>query len=169
MVGCFILGSGIVFNFEISQYGDFTQLKKAIWEEDKDYFESVGIKNEKRFKLWKVRISTKNNNKYDELLDNHPVDLDVKKCFDGKRLDETWRIDSIFESPPPEEHIHIMVQPPPSSATTGKCLPMVYLSNKKFALSHILYFFIRSGKRRHRDSYSDEESRTQKKERQTRV
>ncbi len=131
MVGCFILGSGIVFNFEISQYGDFTQLKKAIWEEDKDYFESVGIKNEKRFKLWEVRISTKNNNKYDELLDNHPVDLDVKKCFDGKRLDETWRIDSIFESPPPEEHIHIMVQPPPSSATTaGKRLLMIYLSNK---------------------------------------
>ena len=117
MVGCFILGTGIVFNFEISQYGDFTQLKKAIWEEDKDYFESVGIKNEKRFKLWEVHISTKNNNKYDELLDNHPVDLDVKKCFDGKRLDETWRIDSIFESPPPEEHIHIMcnrpLRPPP--------------------------------------------------------
>ena len=111
MVGCFILSSGIVFNFEISQYRDFTQLKKAIWDEDKKYFERVGIENEKRFNLWKVQISTKNNNEYDKLLENHHVDLDVKKEFDGERLDATWRIDSIFKSPPPEEHIHIMVQP----------------------------------------------------------
>ncbi|POG73797.1 hypothetical protein GLOIN_2v1772162 [Rhizophagus irregularis DAOM 181602=DAOM 197198] len=119
MVGCFILGSGIVFNFEIGRYRDFTQLKKAIWEEDKEYFERDGITNEKRFKLWKVQISTKNNNKYDKLLENHHEDLDVKEDFGGERLDETWRIDSIFKCPPPEEHIHIMVQPPPP-ATTGK-------------------------------------------------
>ncbi|POG57833.1 hypothetical protein GLOIN_2v1791224 [Rhizophagus irregularis DAOM 181602=DAOM 197198] len=117
MVGCFILGSGIVFNFEIGQYKDFTQLKKAIWEEDKEYFESVGIKNEKRFKLWKVQISTKNNNEYDKLLENHHEDLDVKEDFGGERLDETWLIDSIFKCPPPEEHIHIMVQPPPPATT----------------------------------------------------
>ncbi|CAB5384180.1 unnamed protein product [Rhizophagus irregularis] len=39
MVGCFILGSGVTFNFEIGKYADFTELKKAIWEDDKDYFE----------------------------------------------------------------------------------------------------------------------------------
>src|SRR6266511_1998845 len=127
MVGCFILGSGIVFNFEIGQYRNFTQLKKAIWEEDKEYFESVRIKNEKRFKLWKVQISTKHNNKYDKLLENHHEDLDVKEDFGGERLDETWLIDSIFKCSPPEEHIHIIVEPP-KPATTGKCLPMVYLS-----------------------------------------
>jgi len=38
----------------------------------------------------------------------------------------------------PDNYIHIIVQPP-LPATTGKCLPMVYLSNKKFALSHILF------------------------------
>ncbi len=36
----------------------------------------------------------------------------------------------------------IIVQPPPP-ATTGKCLPMVYLSNKKFALSHNFFYSIR--------------------------
>ena len=134
MVGCFILGSGIVFNFEISQYTDFTQLKKAIWAEDKEYFKEVGINNERRFKLWKVQIPTRNNNDYDKLLKNHHEDLDVKEEFGGERLDETWHINSVFKCPPLKEHIHIMVQPP-SLATTGKCLPMVYLSNKKFAVS----------------------------------
>src|SRR5204863_265107 len=43
------------------------------------------------------------------------------------------------------KNIRIIAQPP-QPATTGKCLPMVYLSNKKFALPHIL--FIRLGKRK---------------------
>ena len=34
-----------------------------------------------------------------------------------------------------DDYIHIIVQPPPLPATTGKCLPMFYLSNKKFAVT----------------------------------
>jgi len=65
---------------------------------------------------------------------------------------------------PKEGCLHIIIQP--LTPTTGKCLPMVYLSNKKFALSH---FFIWLGKRRHEYSDSDEESRTRKKGKQTRT
>ena len=64
---------------------------------------------------------------------------------------------------PPPKTIHIIAQPPSSPATTGKCLPMVYLSNKKFALSHILYFFIRSEKGKRPLENSDEENESQAK------
>jgi hypothetical protein len=30
------------------KYNDFTELKKAIWEDDKDFCESIGVKNERR-------------------------------------------------------------------------------------------------------------------------
>ncbi|GBC36095.1 hypothetical protein GLOIN_2v1736613 [Rhizophagus irregularis DAOM 181602=DAOM 197198] len=120
MVGCFILGNGVTFNFEIGKYVDFTELKKAIWEDDKDYFASIGVNNDKKIKLWKVEIPTRNNDKYERLLENHRVDLDVKEEFSGERLDETWHIDLTFKEPPPKEHIHIIVQPPSSPATTGK-------------------------------------------------
>ncbi|GBC49492.1 uncharacterized protein OCT59_015739 [Rhizophagus irregularis] len=120
MVGCFILGNGVTFNFEIGKYVDFTELKKAIWEDDKDYFASIGVNNDKKIKLWKVEIPTRNNDKYERLLENHRVDLDVKEEFSGERLNETWHIDLTFKEPPPKEHIHIIVQPPSLPATTGK-------------------------------------------------
>jgi len=63
-----------------------------------------------------------------------------------------------FLNTSPEVHVHIIVEPLPP-ATTGKCLPMVYLSNKKFALSHIFFFFIRSGKRKAEDSNEDRAKR----------
>ncbi|GBB99633.1 hypothetical protein RclHR1_03590008 [Rhizophagus clarus] len=113
MVGCFILGSCVTFNFEIGKYIDFTELKKAIWEEDKDYFVSIGVKNDKKIKLWKVEIPTRNNDKYERLLENPRVDLNVKEEFSGERLDETWHINLTFEEHPPKEHIHIIVQPLP--------------------------------------------------------
>ena len=37
----------------------------------------------------------------------------------------------------------IIIVQPPTPATTGKCLPMVNLSNKKFALSHIFFLLFR--------------------------
>jgi hypothetical protein len=140
MVGCFILGCGTIFNFEIGRYNDFTELRKAIWEDDKDYFESIGC-NEKKLKLWKVKIPTRNNAKYLELKKNPCAEINVQQEFGGEELDPTWEVAESFSTTPMKEHVHIIIQPPPP-ATTGKCLPMVYLSNKKFALSHILYFFI---------------------------
>ena len=136
MIGCFFLGNGISFNFEIGDFEDFTKLSKALWEKNKDYFINTGVMDELNLKLWKVEIPTRNNKKYSVLKKNPRVDIDIEQEFGGVEIDQTWLIDSTFKVPPPKEHIHIIVQPPPP-ATTGKCLPMVYLSNKKFALSHI--------------------------------
>ena len=137
MIGCFFLGNGISFNFEIGDFEDFTKLSKALWEKNKDYFINTGVMDELNLKLWKVEIPTRNNKKYSVLKKNPRVDIDIEQEFGGVEIDQTWLIDSTFTISPPKEHIHIIVQPPP--ATTGKCLPMVYLSNKKFALSHILF------------------------------
>jgi hypothetical protein len=51
----------------------------------------------------------------------------------GKELDtiDPFPVDY---KPPPRTILIIIQLPPP--ATTGKCFPMVYLSNKKFMLSN---------------------------------
>jgi hypothetical protein len=130
MVGCFILGSGNSFNFEIGEYNNFTNLRKAIWKSDKSYFEnigeSIGERNEIKLNLWKVEISTRDNIKYEELKKNPHVGLDVKKEFGGEWLDPVWEIEKSYSDTPAKEHIHIIVQP-----TIGKCLPMFYLSSKE--------------------------------------
>src|SRR5436305_6680790 len=143
MIGCFILGSGTSFNFEIGEFEDFTKLSKALWEKNKDYFTNTGVMNELNLKLWNVDIPTRNNKKYSELKKNPLVDIDVEQEFGGVEIDQTWLINSTFTVSPLKEHIHIIVQPLPP-ATTGKFLPMVYLSNKKFALSHIFFYSIRN-------------------------
>ena len=52
MIGCFILGSGTSFTFEIGQFKNFTELSKALWEKNKDYFINTGVMNELNLKLW---------------------------------------------------------------------------------------------------------------------
>ena|ERR1043166_8385138 len=129
MIGCFILGSGTSFNFEIGDFKDFTGLSKALWEKNKDYFINTGVMNELNLKLWKVKIPTRNNKKYSELKKNPRVDIDIEQEFEGEEIDQTWLINGTFPDTPLKEHIHIIVQPPPPP-TTGKCLPIFYLSNK---------------------------------------
>ncbi|GBB91836.1 hypothetical protein RclHR1_19240003 [Rhizophagus clarus] len=140
MIGCFILGSGTSFNFEIGEFEDFTKLSKALWEKNKDYFINTGVMNELNLKLWNVEIPTRNNKKYSELKKNPRVDIDVEQEFKGVEIDQTWLINSIFTASPLKEHIHIIVQPLPPATT---------------------------GKRKHDDSDSDEESRTRKKDKRT--
>src|SRR2546430_2987422 len=107
----------------------------------------VGI-DEKRIKLWKVTISTSDTSKANKKLEilksleNSRIEIDIVRDLGGVFLPPGEEIRDHFNKNEKlaSGHIHIIVQPPPP-ATTGKCLPMVYLSNKKFALSHILYFF----------------------------
>ncbi|PKB96510.1 hypothetical protein RhiirA5_385289, partial [Rhizophagus irregularis] len=81
MIGCFILGSGTSFIFEIGAFRDFTELSKAFWEKNKDYFINTGVMNELNLKLWNVEIPTRNNKKYLELKNNPRVDIDVEQEF----------------------------------------------------------------------------------------
>ena len=68
MVGCFILVSGIIFNFGIDEYNDFTKLKRVIWNDEEDYFKNIGVPNVYRIKLWKVEIPTRDNDKFWRIL-----------------------------------------------------------------------------------------------------
>ena len=129
MIGCFILGSGTSFNLEIGDFEDFTELSKALWEKNKDYFINTGVMNELNLKLWNFEIPTRNNKKYSELKKNPRVDIIIEQEFGGEEIDQTWMIYGTFPDTPSKEHIHIIVQPPPP-ATTGKYLPIVHLSNK---------------------------------------
>src|SRR5207248_6906769 len=92
--------------------------------------------------LWKVDIPFDCENDKLKMLDNAFGTINIKEDLKGEKMLPGDEISKYLKNLPPSS-IHIIVEPP-SSATTGKCLPMVYLSNKKFALSHI-FFFIRSG------------------------
>ena len=135
MINCFVLGNGASFTFNIkdenSDVVTFSHFREKLVESKRNIF---GEAKAEDLKLWRVNIHTRRNKEYEELKENPHLDIDIGKKFEGEVLDTSWSIIKEFPNPP-EEHIHIIVEPT-KPATTGKCLPMVYLSNKKFALSH---------------------------------
>ncbi|RGB21626.1 hypothetical protein C1646_785843 [Rhizophagus diaphanus] len=128
MLGCIILGEENAFPVDFDKNKTIGHLKEAIKDQ-------AGLAEPARkLILWHVNIPE--NKKY-EIYEG----INIEEKFGGKILvSDLKTIGQEFNKQPPSEHIHIIVELP---ATTGKCLPMVYLSNKKFALSHI--FFIRLG------------------------
>ena len=71
------------------------------------------------------------------LINKSHESINVKVELGGELLDAEDSISSKVDKVPADNHIHIIVQRPPP-ATTGKCLPMVYLSNKKFAITNVI-------------------------------
>ncbi|RHZ81397.1 hypothetical protein Glove_120g139 [Diversispora epigaea] len=87
--------------FNVELLGDF------IWEKKKDVIGSYNMN------LWKVEIKgTQETRK--KLQD---VKIDIKKELEGVQLDEFKMVKNIFSGAPPEECIHIIVQP---LSTTGQ-------------------------------------------------
>ncbi|GET01548.1 hypothetical protein GLOIN_2v1805244 [Rhizophagus clarus] len=89
-----------------------------------------------KIKLWKVAIPTKdmNDEKMKILINKSHESINVKEELGGELLEAEDSISSKIENVPADNHIHIIVEPPSSPATTGK--------------------------RRHEDSDSDEEAKT---------
>ena len=123
-----VLGETIAVKDDTILFENFNVglLLDYIGEKKKDIISSSNID------LWKVEIEETDENR--EKLKN--IEINIREEFGGERLSTTKLARNIFSGGPPDERIHIIVQP---LATTGKCLPMVYLSNKKFALSHIFF------------------------------
>jgi hypothetical protein len=134
MVFYLVQGDAIKNSFLIdtSSHTTVGHLKKAIKDAKQNAFS--GIDTDK-LTLW--RVQTKENQEM-TIKEHKEVEL---HSFES--------VETHFQEVPFITNIRIIVEPP---TTTGKCLPMVYLSNKKFALSHILYFLIRKEKL----EYSDE-------------
>jgi hypothetical protein len=99
------------------------QLRSAIYKIKKNAFTNI---DENNLILWKVNISINKENmsKLDEASCSF-CKVNIRRDFGGEEL---FPVDKIPEDSGVET-IHIIVQRPPL-ATTGKCLPMVYLSNK---------------------------------------
>src|SRR4051812_35675428 len=102
----------------ISKYEYVGELRKGIYN---DYKTFDNIK-ENDLRLWKVNIDDDKIRMLDEQLH----EINILKDLNGEELFTQEKIPTELNDP----NCIIIVQPP---ATTGKCLPMVYLSNKKFA------------------------------------
>ncbi|POG62128.1 hypothetical protein GLOIN_2v1785738 [Rhizophagus irregularis DAOM 181602=DAOM 197198] len=92
--------------FEIFNVG---LLIDYIYEKKKDIISSSNID------VWKVEIEETDENR--EKLKN--TEINIGREFGGKRLSTTKLTRKIFSDGPPDERIHILVQPPPSPANTG--------------------------------------------------
>ena len=113
-------------------------LRNTIYDEKKNTFSSI---DRNGLILWKVDIPFDCENDKLKMLDNAFGTINIEQDLKGEEMlpgDKISKYLTNFDNPP--SSIHILVQPP-LPATTGKCLPMVYLSNKKFALSHIFFLF----------------------------
>ena len=87
--------------------------------------------------LWKVdRVSV---NKNDKVLETFSTQDDIREKLGGELMDPRFSLgkyfnENSFEDKESKFALHIVVQLLPT-AITGKCLPMFYLSNKKFAVT----------------------------------
>jgi hypothetical protein len=142
MVFCLVLGevSARTRNFVIDITNEMiyvSHLQRAVRDAKKENprFDSIPF-NE--FELWKVSIPTDDENDKLKTLDTIPPhEIDIKEQLGGEQMYPNKKIGNYFSQNPTDEVIHVIVKPPP--ATTGKCLPMVYLSNKNrfYYLHHI--------------------------------
>ncbi|CAG8766953.1 2044_t:CDS:1, partial [Ambispora leptoticha] len=105
VLGCIILGGKNAFPVDFDTGKTIGHLKKAIKEQAELKIPAY------KLKLWKVNVPQSRKHEIYE-------GIDVKVKFQGIELDDDLsRIEKYFPQGPPEEHIHIIVEPP-SPATT---------------------------------------------------
>ena len=98
------------FSINIGRNRQVSHLKDAIKEKNKHRFEQI---DSSELELWKVNISTNDKSKFEQLEIDTPHESVLKEVLEGVLLtDATKKIKKIFNSPPEEEHIHIIVKPP---------------------------------------------------------
>jgi hypothetical protein len=145
MAFCFVVGTEIESSFEVEgQAGmSISTLKEIIYKKNVEDFKSKGFDANKLY-LWKVDIPDDAKNVKLKTLESRSHDINNEittiQELGGKKLTPFEDFGNIFAHSD-TKNIRIIAQPPPP-ATTGKCLPMVYLSNKKFALSHNFFLFL---------------------------
>lgn len=100
-----------------------SDLKFLIWNEKKITLRDVDYSN---LVLWKVDIADSEERRLEDANENN-----IKNFLGDKKLKPVKTCKSYFPIQPVHNNIHIIVTVPAADAT-GKCLPTVYLSNKKF-------------------------------------
>ena len=137
MLYCLVLGEAIrnTFLVTINEKTEVPELREIIRKKKEYYFNDLKADADQLI-LWKVEINAENMDLNTTICAN-----DVKK---GEELDPFKGVyvyfnksEHLSKEKPSSRIINIIVQPSPP-ATTGKCLPMVYLSNKKFAITNVI-------------------------------
>jgi hypothetical protein len=81
--------------------------------------------------LWKVDVSK-------DKLEGVYTTEHIKNKLNGKKMEEEKFISNYFDvNQRPDRNIHIIVVLP-----TGKCLPMFYLSNKKYTVETMIHILV---------------------------
>jgi hypothetical protein len=127
MLGCLVLGGNFLYlDIDIRKVSNISFLKEEIKKKKENDFRDIDPDN---LVLWKVEIPAKDE-RLKQLMSNAKTNIaSIAEDLDAKFLDPMLKITEYFPKTyePKEEYVHILVQTP-----SGKCLPMVYLSNKKF-------------------------------------
>src|SRR4051794_17296470 len=97
------------FSVKISRDEPISELKKAIKAEKQNDFAGVDAD---KLKLWKVPIS-----------DDHDDQLQNLSLENSDELLAIRKISKYFSDSPPEEHIHVLVEPP-ETATSDEMLEL---------------------------------------------
>ena len=119
MLGCIVLDEYRAFAVDFDKSKTVSHLKTAILEQKKKSFSDIEAD---QLTLWKVNIPQSNK------WEIH-TGVDIKQKFGGIELDDLTLIAKYFPEEPPEEYIHIIVQPP---LITGKYLQCFTSQTKKF-------------------------------------
>src|SRR6266540_1018917 len=140
---CYVLGTPVksaipvdignitkVDNFDVSlEKLNFGHIKKLIWPNNNKA-------NELKLRTF-VTLLKEDNEALKELNKNYCDNIELNdELSPGTKFLAEFPVGYAFL----DNYIHIVVQPPPP-ATTGKCLPMFYLSSKKFVLPLPSYTF----------------------------
>jgi len=105
---CLVKGNVLAnaFSVKISRDESISELKKVIKAENVQTFANVDAKD---IKLWNVTIPDDR----DDLLSNISLQ-------DKDELLATKKISKYFPDSPPEEHIHVLVEPPVSTTASSR-------------------------------------------------
>jgi hypothetical protein len=101
-LNCWIFGEDLhdIITVSISKNANINTLKNAIWDMNKRDFDGFSARS---LHLWKASISI------DAELDPHSLNLVNDDSLHPLRM-----LSKVFTDPPLEEHLHIIVRPPPT-------------------------------------------------------
>ncbi|CAG8810920.1 15237_t:CDS:2, partial [Gigaspora rosea] len=108
------VGTSFTFDIHNDEIKTVSHFKEAIKKNREKIFENVEPDD---LRIWKVNISTREDNDKLKILRDRPHEkIDVKQELGGEELLPLWNITNCFLNELPEEHIHVIVQTPITTA-----------------------------------------------------
>jgi hypothetical protein len=146
LLGCYVPNIGIPFSIPLTEKISIEDAEIPIDQLNIDCLKQYILKKNNKFKklvddaseldLWRVNIDD---------ADDVYTEEDIVQKLGGVKMKPFLLFNDYFNQPLDKGKIHIIIMQPP--ATTGECLPIFYLSNKKIIslfcfLYNVLTIFI---------------------------